>query len=706
MKLHHSNHSLIFAVLLPLAVLAPSAVAQRQPSAPVLPSRLAVVHVDSGPLARPPLVPGAGGAGGGGGGGGGGPAVVYSTLVRVEGARWVRLIFDALELPGDVGLDSAATLRITSTLDGAVQVLDAQSAAQWARTSAYFNGPEVLLEVLASPTPPAPASTPASWTGAPIRVTISQVLASDEPLLEVQDLCGVDNRALITDNRLGRIFGFGGGIGTGFAINDTNRFFLTAGHVQPATGSVITFNNPPSLPDGSVVVPPPADQYAIDPASVQRQTGTGTDWCYFGVFSNSTTGLQPAQAYSAGNFTLAAAAPAVSGQMLRITGFGQTDGFNLPFEQSFVSKTDTGAYLSRGVTINYTVDTTGGNSGSPVLDLSTDRVIGIHTLAGCDFGGNAGTPIEAANLQTALNAPAGVCRTGRGTVAGNLYAIGDQANNFGTVNPVPTRFARIAQLGARWTGMAWDWNRSHFYACDSALGLYEITTGGVMTFAAAITGTVSNEVVGGLAYDPRGRVLYGMAASSGQLYTIDRLSGLATPVGAPQGGTINGLEWDTTRRVLWGIDNAPPRSRLVRIDPVTAGVTVVGNIGPATVSCRDLAFNAVDGNLYTLDGASAVLYRINPATGAGTSLSFTGALFTSVGGTPSPPFGMAYANPRPPCPQDFNSDGVVDPDDLSDFIAGYFSSPPDPRTNFNGDGVIDPDDLSDFIGAYFSAPPC
>ncbi len=53
-------------------------------------------------------------------------------------------------------------------------------------------------------------------------------------------------------------------------------------------------------------------------------------------------------------------------------------------------------------------------------------------------------------------------------------------------------------------------------------------------------------------------------------------------------------------------------------------------------------------------------------------------------------------------PADFNGDGVVDPDDLSDFITAFFGQPADPRADFNGDGATDPDDLSDFITAFFS----
>ncbi len=57
------------------------------------------------------------------------------------------------------------------------------------------------------------------------------------------------------------------------------------------------------------------------------------------------------------------------------------------------------------------------------------------------------------------------------------------------------------------------------------------------------------------------------------------------------------------------------------------------------------------------------------------------------------------------CPADFSCDGVTDPDDLSDFIACYFSTPPCPGAEVNGDGAVDPDDLSDFIAAYFQGCP-
>ena len=61
----------------------------------------------------------------------------------------------------------------------------------------------------------------------------------------------------------------------------------------------------------------------------------------------------------------------------------------------------------------------------------------------------------------------------------------------------------------------------------------------------------------------------------------------------------------------------------------------------------------------------------------------------------------------PDCVIDFNFDGNVDPDDLSDYIAGYFSIQRgdrffDRRLDMNADGRVDPDDLSDYIAAYFA----
>jgi hypothetical protein len=86
------------------------------------------------------------------------------------------------------------------------------------------------------------------------------------------------------------------------------------------------------------------------------------------------------------------------------------------------------------------------------------------------------------------------------------------------------------------------------------------------------------------------------------------------------------------------------------------------------------------------------------ANGAQTVVRFVG--ITAVDGGPY----LDDVSIRPletPCPADFNADGVLNSDDLSDYITAYFSEPPDPAADFNGDGAINSDDLSDYITAYF-----
>ena len=84
-------------------------------------------HADSGPLAAKA----------------GSARVLYQTTVFVPRAAWLRLKFDAVELPGAIEEGRGSMLRLTSLQDGAVQYLNAESARQWAGTSAYFNGDAV-----------------------------------------------------------------------------------------------------------------------------------------------------------------------------------------------------------------------------------------------------------------------------------------------------------------------------------------------------------------------------------------------------------------------------------------------------------------------------------------------------------------------------------------------------------------------------------
>jgi len=324
------------------------------------------------------------------------PQVVLSIPVIVEGAEWVRLYFDEVELAGDLFAGTGSILRLTALADGGIQELDVRHLAEWQNSSAYFNGDTVLVEVLAQP-----------GTG----MNRVRMRAVDYGLVPsfTETICGAnDDRVLSNDPRSARILPIGC---TGWLIDDCKQCFLTAGHCGGGV-SVVQFNVPLSNSGGGLNQPSPDDQYAVDASSLQSNggQGVGNDWAYFGAFANSNTGLTPAQAQG-GTFNLVPP-PSPSGNDIRITGYG-TD--NTPSTHNQVQQTHVGPLVTSTTTrVQYVTDTTGGNSGSPVIWEQTGQAVGIHTHGGCgDTGGqNSGTASTHPGLQAAMAAPQGICAAG------------------------------------------------------------------------------------------------------------------------------------------------------------------------------------------------------------------------------------------------------------------------------------------------------
>jgi len=349
---------------------------------PTFPEHFEQVSLDSGPRAG---VPGADAM-----------QLIFSEQIGAKDAPYIRLVFGELDLPGEPGTSQSAYLAITSLQDGAVQYLDADAASQWRGMSAYFNGSTVLVELFVSP------------ETEPGRVVVAGVVAG-EWVSGQRSTCGaVDDRMLSSDPRVGRIAPLGC---TAWLFNGRSNCLLTAGHCGPNSSQVVWFNVPLSTSGGIPVAPPPEDQYVVDAISVQStgNAGIGADWSTFGVFDNANTGLSPFAAQGS-SFQLAASAPPVDGQTIRVTGFGSTAA---PVDPTWDSaqKTHSGPYVAgTSTTLTYQVDTSGGNSGGPVIDESTGMAIGIHTHGGCNTsGGNRGTVISLPALQGALNDPQGVC---------------------------------------------------------------------------------------------------------------------------------------------------------------------------------------------------------------------------------------------------------------------------------------------------------
>lgn len=611
--------------------------AEDAPSLPVIPTIALEMRLDSGVI-EPPRV---------------GPAVesvVFATVVDAGDAAWVRLWLDGTQLGGDSGTDGSR-LRITSLLDGAQQHLTAETLAAWNDSTAYFNGGEVLVELIALP------------GAAPSRVRIVRAVAQPATPFEVRSLCGVDDRALSADPRAARFMPSGC---TAWLHADANRTFLTAGHCGVGAGDVVQFNVPLSTTTGALVNPPPEHQYPVEPISVQFSNGgVGNDYAYFGVSPNSETGLMPFQRQNAA-YVLAAAAPGVTaGQRIDITGYGTVTS---PVDRRWnqVQKTHVGPYTGLfGTTVRYTTDTTGGNSGSAVLNVTDNTVIGIHSHAGCggSTGANQGTAIQLAGLQTALRNPRGACSSGIGVAGGDLYVIGDVNNALGTLatNGTAGRFAATHRFNPPASGLSYDPVRVGFFATTHG-GIPGQPAGSRLVFIDNITGAVrtigpvvgTTQIITGLAFDPADRALYGIAGASGQLFEIDQDSGAARAIGPAGGGQIGALEYDPSERDLLALDDSGGVTRLVRIATGLGTRTSVGPLGAGIGDCNGLAL--LDGVLYTINAATDQVLQIDPLSGAATVVGPTGGLFGAN-------FGLAAVTNRG-CLADMNLDGGLSTEDL------------------------------------------
>jgi V8-like Glu-specific endopeptidase len=349
--------------------------------------------------------------------------IAFERIIEIDQAAWLRVHFSAYQL----GEHSYVTLK--GLKDQGVQRFDARSLPLWHDTSAYFNGGAVRVTLHVAP------------DDRDVFVQIDQVLASPLTPTPVKidrtakpaDLCGADNRVASGDGREGRLSTLATGpVAFCTAWLVSNGALLTAGHCADfdpdgsgpmlpdgvldwTNNTIVEFNVPASTISGTVNFASPNDQYPVNLGSAAWRfdgegQGLGKDWAVFGVNANSNTGLRPHQVQ--GFFRMTYQIPAGS-STIRVTGYGvdttpagATGDENA---QTRTNQTSTGPYdanHSSGADVwhTYAVDTTGGNSGSPIIWQDNDFTIGIHTNGGCTAtgGNNAGTGFGVLALQQAI----------------------------------------------------------------------------------------------------------------------------------------------------------------------------------------------------------------------------------------------------------------------------------------------------------------
>lgn len=304
------------------------------------------------------------------------PIEITLGIIDLQNVPWIQLHFSEVCL----GHESYITLH--SLYDGKWQKLDAVSIEQWNNYSAFFNGGAVEIKLFLS------------QKDVQVFIKIDEIIVGEwYNGSQSESICGTtDERTASTQPATARLLSIGC---TAWII--PNGKFATAGHCLDGSGAtVVEFNVPLSLPNGTLQHPGPEDQYSVNVSTkIFTNGGIGDDWGVFEVYRNSITGLMPKQAQNAYWPLVQDYGP----DSIRITGYG-VDGPPPDFGNITRDKTNQTQQTqvgpntgSSGTTMRYVTDTQGGNSGSPIIDALTNSVVGVHSHGGCSIasGNNNGT---------------------------------------------------------------------------------------------------------------------------------------------------------------------------------------------------------------------------------------------------------------------------------------------------------------------------
>lgn len=314
-----------------------------------------------------------------------GDVVVWSRLVTLPNTAWLRLHFGALDL------QAGSTIRMTSMLDFETQTFNASDAEMWSNSSAYFNGHEVLLELVAG------AETTAN------RVQLAAVSYETSGGGGGMDyICGIgagDDR--YTPSQYGWAARIGAG-GCSSAMFSPLSVFVTAAHCNVTSGAVIQFNVPPSLPNCNTVNAAVNDQFPVGQYLKSTYPGFGNDW---GVFQVGTNGLgqKPYQRY--GVYRAINSTVPAYGTFCQSWGFGADSGGPECVKQ-YTLQLGPGNILatsSPNTITAFTSDVQGGSSGSALIVNGGIVAVITHCEPTAAHGGGWGTNVNHPGFVAARN---------------------------------------------------------------------------------------------------------------------------------------------------------------------------------------------------------------------------------------------------------------------------------------------------------------
>lgn len=204
-------------------------------------------------------------------------------------------------------------------------------------------------------------------------------------LVSSKSICGKDDRLPSFDLRVGRGLSSATAGGGCTVTMISKNCAISVGHCRNSI-NVVEFNVPPSV-DSVITHSNIEDTYTLRKGSlVYSDNGIGNDWAVFELAPNAYHGHSAGamQGYYGLDFQTVPSAQ----YPIRISGYG----LDTEPERNLAQQ-DTAGQVVRinGSQFFHNVDTMGGNSGSSIISLTNNRIIGVHSHGGCASDANGGT---------------------------------------------------------------------------------------------------------------------------------------------------------------------------------------------------------------------------------------------------------------------------------------------------------------------------
>jgi len=149
---------------------------------------------------------------------------------------------------------------------------------------------------------------------------------------------------------------------------------ITAGHCNPEQNDIVEFNVPLSNPNGSINYSLSEDTYTVREVVNSDDNPPDRDWAIFRVNDNPVTGLQPIEA----QLVYIELVQDLTGDTYRSMGYGSDAGIPGPLHKTL--RTDSGEHLTQNTTgdlVEFKAQLISGDSGSPIIDESTGKSVGV-----------------------------------------------------------------------------------------------------------------------------------------------------------------------------------------------------------------------------------------------------------------------------------------------------------------------------------------